>query len=746
MRAIWLKILLASLFIFPPIMYFVSSFWRKVLLIAWLFVFPPIIIWVTHFRLGMMNPAELVTFYWAAFILALYLHWQFKSWRTAIIIAMLCLLPLYLSIERGSQFIGLDETIREVYYVDSSGMGNWRAGAFRISDALLGPVMVTMRRAFPALPEVKGLIFLKNLHWLVCLALILWIFHILKQYYLPNSRHALFFCLYMWTALLLPTNAYSMKIVHYEFLTLGLAVIALLYTLSAIETGNKKLALIGLIASILAANQKLSASPLLLVCAAVFVWFSAGRQKINPLRFFWAMLLVLIIVGSLGTLLYFSVGLVRGGNFPSTPLSIFDPLILWAVFILSSMAGNLNNAVDIISHNLFTLPGVAIALTVIALLALTLWVAQKVFTNHPEWRLKATNLLSRVNFLLVLAVLAVGVSSTYIVQAYWAPFTPILPGYWQSGASFNGVIWHFGAQSQWQHILAFIGYSYAAFVNAVPSILWILYLSTVIVVWFFCRNSIPDWRSEVLLFFSLLMPLAFGLGQIPSYNKYYNIGLFLVAIVILLKFSVSIEHLKDWKAMFIGGACAALLILEVMPFAPLYAPFRPFWSNRYVGQPQVFGKLTVPSWMGAQEDTMLAGTELERRCRSSGDYTLSGVPCESIVLYSTYYGDWLEPDTRIKTTSLPLWMVFKDDVPPEFLSEKDFSESANVYQVINRQTVVQVCPLPNPGIYINMCRDGLFTMPYPGVTPEFTITFRGFTEAWVYRLDRLWDAGYRALK
>jgi hypothetical protein len=724
------------------------TFWRRGLLIASLFIFPPLIYlrFFAQLRLGMMNPAELVTFYWAAFVLVLFIRWQLKSWRKAIIIALLCLLPLYLSIERNSQFTGLDETIREAYYLDSATLNQWMMGAFRVSDSLFGPVMFAIRHTFPALPEVQGLIFLKNLHWLTCFTLILWILHILKQFYLPNSRRELFFCCFIWIALLLPTNAYSMKIVHYEFIALGLGVIALLYSLSSIENGDDKLALFGLIASILAANEKLSASPILLFCAAVFIWIRTGRQKIDPLKFLWALVVVLMLVGGLGFLLYFSVGMLRGGNFPSTFLSIFDPLMLWVVMILSSISGSLDLGIEIITQNRFTIPGVAIALTVIALLALILRIFQKSFTVNSKWGLKASLILNRYNFLAVLAVLVIGVCSTYLVQVYFAPYTPILPGYWKGGASFNEVFWHFGALSQWQHLLSFIGYSYASFVNAVPSILWILYLATTIVAWFFCRYSIPDWRCEVLLFFSLLMPLGFGLGQIPNYQKYYNIGLFLAAIVVLLKFCTYLENIKYWKATLIGGACAALLVLEVAPFAPVYAPFRPFWSNRYVGQTQIVGNLAVPPWMGAQEDTMLAGKELERRCRLLSNYTLNDVPCESIVLYSAYYGDWLEPDTGIKTSGQKLWMVHKDDVPPELLSAKDYSRSTNIYQVINRLAVVQACPLPTSAQSIKWCIPVYFMMPYPGVTPEFSIIFRGFTEAWVFRLDRLWQAGYRELQ
>src|SRR5579859_4075589 len=57
-----------------------------------------------------MNGWEWLVYVWASTTLATYLRWQFQSWRTALPLLAICLVPLYLSLERTSQFYTMDDS------------------------------------------------------------------------------------------------------------------------------------------------------------------------------------------------------------------------------------------------------------------------------------------------------------------------------------------------------------------------------------------------------------------------------------------------------------------------------------------------------------------------------------------------------------------------------------------------------------------------------------------------------------
>jgi hypothetical protein len=163
-----------------------------------------------------MNEYEVITLLLAELSLIVYLRRQFKSWRAALLLATLAAAPLYLSLERASQFLTTDETqiIRESLYLGSSNLRQWALGAARTTDTMLGLVATLLRSLFPGLTEVSGKIILKNVHWMTGFGVLLWMHYLVSKHLVSESNRRLFFVAFMYAAFLLPTNSLCLKILE----------------------------------------------------------------------------------------------------------------------------------------------------------------------------------------------------------------------------------------------------------------------------------------------------------------------------------------------------------------------------------------------------------------------------------------------------------------------------------------------------------------------------------------------------
>jgi hypothetical protein len=283
-----------------------------------------------------------------------------------------------------------------------------------------------------------------------------------------------------------------------------------------------------------------------------------------------------------------------------------------------------------------------------------------------------------------------------------------------TGGLFNNINLHFDSTTHTAHVISHVVYAYAVVVAALPTALWLMAFAALAaqILWR-QRLGLPELDAVCLL--ACAGPAAAGLLQIPVGHRYLNLSLFLLAIWITARFFAALAPLVQTRARQTGLTAAslglaALVVIETAPFRPLFAAFRPLWLEYPDPDKAVLGKLN-PSWLGWGEEAFIAGTELERRCLATPQRALDGVPCGEITLYAVYPGLWLG-DHVIKSTP-------HGDVRGKEPLTKD------AYYVFNRSFLVQGFPAPE------------------ALTPEFKIAFRGFTQAWVYRGDRLATAGYK---
>lgn len=694
-----------------------------------------------------MNQAELVFLIISEGFLIIYLQWIYQSWKVTGFLVLIALLPLCLSLESCSQFLTVDEItiIKEPLQIFSSDLSQWSLGALRTTDVLIGPIGSLLNHLFPETTDIQAKILFKNLHWITGLFCLLWIHYLLDKLFVAKPNRKLFFIAYIYTALLLPTNNLALKIFNYDLLSMLLGVLAILYIILTSRYADSKYAVLSIILAFLAAQEKLISSPVLILAVASYGSFQIQKssKSINfkLLNYTFTAFAIALAVGFISAI---EIAILRNWNVPENFWwSPFDPLISWTWVVMRFL-------LNITNFKAYTLQLFGLTFIVSFLISLTLACIRLHFLEHPALRFKITQKIWTINNILSISVLLIGILSTFLVDAYWAPFFPINSSLTPMlGNGINGIVLHFNSATIWQHQLFAIGYAYAVFVNAIPTTYWIVIFS-LLTRFFLNRNQKIELSLELLLLISFLTPMAIALLQIPVAHRYMNTTLLLVTTITIIKMigiftatpfclnggemqpprrkqsvlhpapdsrekyytnSSMIQVMSSQKKTLVTVALlVGILTLEIFPFKPLLAPFRPVWSHYDDSNIPILGKIN-PSWLGWGEELMLAGKRLKGWCRASGNNTIAGISCRSITLYTLYGGEWLEAQPDVHS------QLF------DVINNNQSSTNANYY-VINRSAVVQGHRFPS------------------NVQPEFTISFRGYNQAWIFRGDRLANANF----
>ncbi len=652
-----------------------------------------------------MNSYEAALLFIAAVMLAFHLRRQFGAWKPALFLTVLALPPLYLSVERLSQFLTIDEiyATNETLFISWGNLPMWFRVRQRTSDVLFSPPFALLSGMVPSLSAVRLKMLLKCAHWLAAFVVLLAIHHVLSAHFLRKGERRLFFVLFIYTALLLPTNNLALKIYTLDALSLTLGVLALLCVVVALREDDVRYALGGLIVAYLAAQEKAIGTPILIVALATYAAVRTHAQ--HPRRPLWRVvwntaqgLSIALLVGIIGALLI--VGVRRGGLLIWLLAGAPDPFLSWVWPFIYLLGGGTDGSVLLPREWVLILLGVTF-MGACALAALILWAKRTVAEVPP---LARTAVL--VNSVLIALLALTGVVGVYGVHAYLAPAVPIQPGHYAPTTMFNATILHYGATSRWEHILRHVAFTCAYFVVSLPTAYWLMGIGVGLAVW---RHPRAEAGVQALLALVWLLPLGFGVLSLPILPRYLNVALFLFALILALHFNAVLANWPAWRRVILSALLGLLLIAEVLPFAPLYGSFYPLWV-RYdeTRRSHVTPGHLDPLWTGWGEEVMLAAQQLERWC-SAEDNPL-GQPCAAIQLYGVFPGQWLNP-----APSIDVRMV-------EFTTPQERTYTASDYYVIPRVATT--------------------FQPFPeGVEPVMVIAPRGYAYAWVFRGDDLRRAG-----
>jgi hypothetical protein len=650
-----------------------------------------------------MNCLEFFLFIAAAALLAGYGRIEFKNTGKALLLTAAVLPAVFLALESTTQFMTIDASrslFPETAFVEHSNLRQFESGAFRTSEMLLLP-LVGVFRHFGS-DSYRLAMGLKAFHWMAGFLCLLAI-HRVSRFFIEYHT-GLFFVVFFYIGLLLPTNSLALKVYNYDKLSLFLAVLGVLLMARAIKEPAGRTATLGLISLALAAQEKLIAAPFLWIALPLFVYLRTNTGRRNGL---WRDGLISTLVAVATVLVVHLlpvavIGLASGNGLPVRTalkplLSVVWPLTQTAVGIprVAYPVGLLLLCL------FFTFSG-----------SLLLHTVANRFRGKTPLLLRPSNPLVTLARFAVPVVFIIGVAWTYRGEILLGPAAAVPDHLYQPAHSFNNLFWHYGAASPLSHLFHSVAAYLAVFVHCLPSVIWLM---------IFCscwigRKIRPPGSDPVgsngllvlIFWMSLLSPVFFAVTQMPPAGRYFNLFLYLLVLIALLRTFNGVRRAGVKRAA--AAVAALLLVWEVLAFRPLFGAFAPVWAHETDKQFHTAaapGRLgAIMRWTGWGEEVMLAGRRIEDRCRPAG--------CDGIRLYWAYPGSWLQPAAiargRIAAITGP--------AAPAYNQQE--------YFVVNRSAVIQK----------------MVVFP-EGVDPVDTIDFRGYIQAWIFRGDDLRKAGFQ---
>jgi hypothetical protein len=609
-------------------------------------------------------------------------------------------LAMLFDVANVSQFATIDEFgIDANAAMDAPGfLVQWIQGPLHTTGALFVPLGRFLAWCWPgfASPEIALPVF-KTLHWAAATILVALVAANASK--LTTSRFRLRNYYFLFVMLLLsPQVTAATKTFNYDAFSLLGALLALLLLVRAFLENSRRLGQIAVLVATLATQEKLNAAPVLLACLYCDSVLNAYREQQMPLRVGLITLLrnvtIVLLVAAASTLAYmFATKQVLPPWFFVT--STLDPLTIWAYMpfaFLSDRPDLYARLLVLIAPLTIAAVGIAVVLTLAAVRRFPALTSMIGVFGQSAWR--------PLPWLMLCAV-----AGAYLVSPQWAPFSPNPLDALANSHQLNGVFLHFGMRTLTQHYFAYFFYACAVCFVALPSVLWIA------AAW----SNRYRWDDEklsaslgILLWVAYVMALLAIVMHVPIGNKYLCISILIIAIVVLVRSLELLPQVPQLAARshYVLGLAALLMIVEVAPFAPLYASFRPIWIEYRDREPKP-GMLNA-SWLGWGEEAMQAGKLLEARCRSANGM-LDGVDCRQLHLHLGYFGAWLG----------------RHDISQDMsIANSQLSSSADYY-VFNRSMLVQ----------------GAASL-WPKIDATLVITARGYPMAWIYRGDKLAASGW----
>lgn len=633
-----------------------------------------------------------------------------KSYKNSTLITILLILPLFLSIEGTTQFLktGMNQFYLEAIYIDQSNMAQWYKTALRITDTVIGTLIsmfknMTYIGTTMDLTELKMLA--KALHWLLGFLLIVAIYQLINKHYITENQQTSFFIIYFYAILLLPTNIYALKMFNYDLLSMLLGALAIVLLIIAIEKENDKYAFWGIIIATLASQEKVIAGPIVFLACMVFTYLKLIKLKeVSYVKSFYYSLYSIFIafVTILTTFLIVALIARREEGMIIDFVSIFAPIIRHWGIIIRTIGGGYHGAYKdyTIIHNLTLL----LTIILVALIPLTL-IKMKSWLRNLAIPVAERN-LRFITIITMVLVFFIGILGTYSVKAFLHPFYPILDEYYFPPYSTKNIpitTLHFGVKTFPEHITSYIGYAYALFINAIPTIY--LALFTFIFWHKQIQNKYLIW--ELILLLTLSVPLFYAITATIVAARYFNLFILLMILVVVLKLTKILASYSQLSKSLIVTTFIIGLTMEIFPFRPVVGYFRPIWSNCCYSE--TFKKQhTVADggvgWElgGRNEEVMLIGKKITKMIESGQ------IPEKKVNIYHILGGEWLDNSKHI-VEIFPL---------TEYKLARGMTKSD--YLVIGRTAIAF----------------GLTELPQ-NVEPFLTISNYGYVRAWVYRGDQL---------
>jgi hypothetical protein len=643
---------------------------------------------------------------------ALALSARLWRWTRADLATVFLLLTpvLVLSVAETTQFMTMDEWGLSMMMLDPSDrlVHQIMLGVLR-TGGLIQLVLAQILQRWIADPDLIRML-LKAVWWLVGNSLLFAIaINVLRLAGLSPRRSAVPLAATYAALVLLPTSQLAIKTLNYDLFSMALGVLAILVALRAFEEKRETLLVGALLTAAFGAQEKLTVGPVLIVLVVLWALWRAIPVKDARSRIWTAMRWTVVgLVIPLGISLG-SLALLAGFVLPAVPEGFFaiaaDPLFSW-----TWVPFHLFMPIDVIlAHRLMVAMTGSVVIILFAGIAAAL--APSLISFWRDHKVADWFASPALPIFVLLTVLIVGVLTAITVVPYWAPFHPSsLPSL---GQALNGVSLHLGATSVAGHYAGLVVYAVAVVVVAIPTSLWLvvgLRASTALLPTWFGGHSEDkqnvNRNATILILVGLVIPIATALAGIPFAHRYFNIAICVLGCAIILLGlqlipTIASKTLATTTILILTG----VLVVEVWPFRPLFAAFRPFWLSYGDADHAEAGRINA-SWMGWGEEILRIGKQVDRACEA-GDARFGGIPCSEVTLNVMISGRWLPGPTSIKLKAFG---------EPK-LDERTFVVLSRLYLIQNMYNI-------------------------PAIKPDFVASYRGYVLAWAFRGDRLAASGY----
>ncbi len=670
---------------------------------------------ITHSLLTLTTLFEIITGISALMLQVAYLHFYRKMRvRTAGIVALLTIPVLFISLESMNSILTCDESyiVYEPVDLANSSLLVWRMGGFRTTDLLVG-IPIAGIKAFTGFSMDILAVFGKSLHWLLSFVLILMIIELLCRFSEKRKMFPLLYLVAVYSISAFPVVLLAQKIINYDAFSMLFSVAAMLLLAVGWKEKLPVYLYVSVVFAAFAAQEKLIASPLVWTCLVVVplrIAFQQGHtawsislRRVWRETFFAALAALSVFIVS-----FLLVSIVNTQGAPGKNAdNVFYPLITGFWPVLRTIGIDVDKLLDkYLFERWYFIPLFAAIIAVVLSVVTTAGAAVCNLVYSRKTLIPTGNRISMnlriVNYMLLFCLVALGIAGTYLIDAFLAPQYPVAPGDYH-GYTFNRSFVYFGAASLPVHLAFSAGWAYVTFSNALPTAFLLLAVMNVIAV--IRKKSTPTLIFEAMFTGALLIPLLYGMLQIPCGNRYLNIFLLIVNIKLLYDF---FDTMNDGvQPKIIAIVLVVFLMAEVYPFRPLFGSFRPVWSNYPVAYNTTPSKAVLnPWWMGWGEEVFMAGKQLEKYYKKDNPL-LAG-----ITLYHNYLGEWLYKENNLRLVQLD--------------STSAPSYTKNDFYLLNRMGITSS------------------RLNFPdGVKPFGTISFRGFIQGWVFRGSDLDAAGFR---
>lgn len=610
---------------------------------------------------------------------------------------------LFFSIDDMAHILTYDETYIafEPVNILKDQMILWNVGGFFRTTYIVIGLPIAVISCIAGFSKDILIVIAKLMHWIASVFLVWQCVKSLIRIGSVKRSHgnALFlFC----TAVLFPVCMLALKTFNYDAFSMLLGTLAVFILLEGLSQKNRKKVFASVVLMSLASQEKMIASPFLwivIIVAGISETRAQKKRFESMLAAFKAGAAASLYASGVFVFSFLLLLILRGGKMPSyNPINILSPFFaaFWPF---------IRNHVSIIvaENNLFiSLVGLPILVAGLAILfGLLSACCALPFRKLSCGACLSVSLLktriSQVSSVLLLVTTIAGVVSALLVKALLYPAYPVISGRYVPTHFFNQSAIHFNSSSQIGHIIQYVGWAYASFFVSIPTI----WLVTAIIL--ATRNisqknrDINSWCFDTVQIVILTVPFLYGIMLVPVSARYLNLFLFLFILITACNLVAWTVSLSATRRFSLYGAILLAVFIEMYPFSPLFASFRPWWLNypkEYMLSPSK--GILNPWWMGWGEEVAIAGSKIFDRYRQEGK------DCDSIKLYTNYQGGWLMRKPPVK--------IIKMDTC------HNFTYSNNDYYIFNRMGVSET------------------SLPFPDtVGPYITVEFRGFVQAWIFK-------------